>query len=88
MADGQAFELGDATYPLIAVAAVPVGEEIRCLLAAGWTWDGDKLVNLWHRDVWTVYKRVDSHKIRVEQFDAEIRQAVQEARRREQESGG
>jgi hypothetical protein len=26
--------------------AVTIGEEICCLLAAGWTWDGDKLVKV------------------------------------------
>ena len=38
-------------------AAVTIGEEIQCLLAAGWTWDGDRLVHPVHEDVWTRYER-------------------------------
>ena len=91
MADGQEYELEDATYPLIADAGgktgVTIGEEIQCLLDAGWTWDGDKLVHPKYKDVWTIYKRIDSHKIRAEQFDAEILQAVQKARQREERMG-
>lgn len=88
MAEGQEFELGDATYPLVVDTNVTVGEEIRCLLDAGWTWDGDKLVHPKYKDVWTMYKRIDSHKIRAEQFEAELKQAVRESRRREQGTGG
>ena len=71
-------------------AAVTIGEEIKCLLAKGWTWDGDKLVHPLHKDIWTMYKRTFSHTSRVEQFDSEIKQAVEEARQRERgdESGG
>lgn len=64
---------------------VSIGDEIRCLLDAGWTWDGDKLIHPQHNDVWTMYKRTFSHMSRVEQFDAEIAQAVREARRQEQD---
>jgi hypothetical protein len=28
-----------------AKTGVTIGEEIRCLIDAGWTWDGDKLVH-------------------------------------------
>jgi hypothetical protein len=66
-------------------AAVTVGEEIQCLLAAGWTWNGDKLVHPGDKDTWIMYKRVDSHKIRVEQFESELKQAVREARQRERQ---
>ncbi len=46
---------------------VSIGDEIRCLLDAGWTWDGDKLVHPEHKDVWTMYIRTFSHMSRVEQ---------------------
>jgi hypothetical protein len=36
-------------------ARFTIGEEIQCLLAAGWSWDGDKLVHPQHKDVWTRY---------------------------------
>jgi hypothetical protein len=62
-------------------ARVTIGEEIQCLLTAGWTWDGDKLVCPWDEDTWTKYKRVDSHKIRAEQFESELTQAARKARR-------
>jgi len=62
-------------------AAVTIGEEIQCLLAAGWAWDWDKLVHPRDKDVWTSYKRTFSHPARVEHFDAEIAQAVRRARR-------
>jgi hypothetical protein len=61
-------------------AGVTIGEEIRCLLAAGWTWDGDKLVHPGDKDCWTMYKRIDANKIRREQFEAELAQAVRKAR--------
>jgi hypothetical protein len=61
-------------------AGVTIGEEIQCLLAAGWTWDGDKLVHPRDKDVWTMYKRTFSRMSRVEHFDAEIAQAVRRAR--------
>jgi hypothetical protein len=66
-------------------AAVTIGEEIRCLLAAGWAWDGDKLVHPTSKDIWTMYKRTDSHGIgpRIEQFESELKQVAREARKRE-----
>jgi hypothetical protein len=60
--------------------AVTIGEEIQCLLAAGWTWDGDKLVHPKHKDVWTLYKRAFSHLSRTGDFDREIKEAVRRAR--------
>lgn len=71
-------------------AAVTIGEEIQCLLAAGWTWDGDRLVHPVHEDVWTRYERTFSHRSRVEHFDSEVAQAVRRARRqgRPTEDGG
>ncbi len=63
---------------------VSIGDEIRCLLDAGWTWDGDKLVHPKHKDVWAKYERTFSHKSRVEHFNAEIAEAVRKARRQEQ----
>jgi hypothetical protein len=63
--------------------AVTVGEEIQCLLAAGWTWNGDKLVHPGDADCWTMYKRIDSNKIRREQFERELEQAVREARQKQ-----
>jgi hypothetical protein len=69
---------------------VTIGEEIQCLLAAGWTWDGDKLVHPKDKDVWTMYKRTFSHASRTGDFDAEVKQAVRKARqqRRRMEDGG
>jgi hypothetical protein len=65
-------------------AAVTVGEEIRCLLAAGWTWNGDTLVHPGQKDSWTMYKRIDfSHKTKLEQFESELKQAVREARQKQ-----
>ncbi len=64
--------------------SVSIGDEIRCLLDAGWTWDGDKLVHPEHKDVWTMYIRTFSHMSRVEQFDAEIAQAVRKAQQKDQ----
>jgi hypothetical protein len=71
-------------------AAVTIGEEIQCLLALGWTWDGDKLVHPKHKDVWTKYQRTFSHSTRTEHFDAELKQAVRSARQQERpiEGGG
>ncbi len=69
-------------------ADVTIGEEIACLLAAGWTWDGDKLVHPRDRLVWTMYKRVDSGGLgsRIGQFEAEVKQAVREARLKAQQA--
>jgi hypothetical protein len=60
--------------------AVTVGEEIQCLLAAGWTWDGDKLVHPTSKDVWTTCKRTFSHASRTGDFDREVKEAVRKAR--------
>jgi hypothetical protein len=54
---------------------------------AGWTWDGDTSVCPWDKDAWTTYRRVDSHKIRLEQFESELKQAVREAQQRERQMG-
>jgi hypothetical protein len=64
-------------------AAVTVGEEIQSLLAAGWTWNGDKLVHPGDKDCWMMYRRIDANKIRSEQFERELEQAVREARRKQ-----
>jgi hypothetical protein len=75
-----------------AIARVTVWEEIQCLLAAGWTWDGDKLVHPGHKTICVMYKRTDSQGFgaRIEQFEAELQDAVRKARQRDQnvESGG
>jgi hypothetical protein len=66
-------------------APVTIGEEIRSLLAAGWTWDGDKLVHPGSGDIWIIYKRADTSGFgaRIDQFESELKRAVLEARRRE-----
>jgi hypothetical protein len=66
-------------------AAVTIREEIRCLLDASWTWDGDKLVHPKDKHIWRKYTRIDSPRVgkRSQQLDAEIEQAVREARQRE-----
>lgn len=61
-------------------AAVTIGEEIQVLLAAGWTWDGDKLVHPKHKDAWTMYQRTFSHPSRTGDFDREVKEAVLKAR--------
>jgi hypothetical protein len=84
--DGQVYELEMATYPLIPEvvdANVSIPAEIQCLLDAGWTWDGDKLVCPRDKDIWRMYKRIDSPKVGSDRFDAEIKQAVRAARWRE-----
>jgi hypothetical protein len=89
MNDGQEYELETATYPLLenVDAGVPIPAEIQCLLDAGWTWDGDKLVHPKARDIWRKYQRIDSPRIRSYQLDAEIEQAVREARQRGEQMG-
>jgi hypothetical protein len=91
MADGRGYEIVEATYPLIpevTEAGVTIPEEIRCLLDAGWTWDGDKLVHPQDKGLWRMYKRVDSPQIGSPQrLDAEIEQAVRAARQRAQRIG-
>jgi hypothetical protein len=87
MTDRQTYDLEMATYPLIPElvdAPVPIPDEIRCLLDAGWKWDGDKLVNPQNNNIWRRYKRIDSPKVCSERFDAEIKQALRETRWREQ----
>ncbi len=93
MTDGQTYELEMATYPLVvdAGAGVTIPEEIRCLLDAGWTWVGDKLVHPRDKGIWRMYIKVNSPKIGSSQrFDADIEQAIREARWRGQRtrSGG
>jgi hypothetical protein len=68
---------------------VTIGEEIQCLLAAGWTWDGDKLMHPGSKETWVRYQRGETSGIgaRVEQFESELKQAVREARAREQQTG-
>lgn len=68
---------------------ITVGEEIQCLRAAGWAWDGDRLVHSSRKEVWTEYKRTDSQGfgIRIAQFEAEVKQAVRAARQRDRENG-
>jgi hypothetical protein len=89
MAGEQVYELADEAYPLVVHAGVTMLEEIRCLLDAGWTWDGNKLVHPTDKGIWRIYTTVDSSKIgRSERLDAEILQAVQEARRNEQRMHG
>ena len=87
MAAERGYELEEATYPLIAEvvdAGATIPEEIQCLLDAGWTWDGDKLVHPKDKDVWRKYTKVNSPKIGISQrFDAEIEHAVRRARQRQ-----
>jgi hypothetical protein len=89
MTDGQTYDLEIAAYPLVSEvveALVAIPEEIQCLLNAGWTWDGNKLVHPKDKDIWRMYKRIDSPKVGTERFNAEIKQAVLETRVRERES--
>jgi hypothetical protein len=90
MTDDREFEFADATYPLVVDAGVALNEEIQCLLDAGWTWDGNKLVHPKDKDIWRKYKKVDSPKIASQRFDAEIEQVLRESRQRKQRmrSGG
>src|SRR6516165_9485582 len=62
---------------------VTIGEEIECLVAAGWRWDGDTLIHPKNEDIWITYRRVDSRGInaREEQFESELELAVQKIRR-------
>ena len=53
-----------------------IPEEIQCLLNAGWTWDGNRLLHPKDKDIWRMYKRIDSPKVGTERFNAEIKQAV------------
>ena len=65
-------------------SGVSIGDEIRCLLDAGRTWDGGKLVCPHAKDTWTRYKRIDSKKVREHDFQRELEQAVRKARRQDQ----
>ena len=70
MTDGKSYELAEATYPL-AVAGGTEGtilEEIRCLLDAGWTWDGDKLVHPQNRELWRKYTKMPGARQLVRRF--------------------
>ena len=63
--------------------AVSIGDEIRCLLDAGWTWEGDKLVCPQDKDTWTRYERTGSNKVRLHDFERELEQAVRKGQRQE-----
>src|SRR3954462_11232281 len=88
MTDVRGYEIVEAAYPLIpevADAGVTIPEEIRCLLDAGWAWDGDKLVHPQDKGIWRMYKRVVSPRIvSPQRLDAEIEQAIRAARQRVQ----
>jgi hypothetical protein len=88
MTDGQTYDLEISAYPLVSdvgEALVAIPEEIQCLLHAGWTWDGNRLLHPKDKDIWRMYKRIDSPKVGTERFNAEIKQAVLETRARERE---
>ena len=61
--------------------SVSIGDEIRCLLDAGWTWDGDKLVCPHAKDTWTRYKRIDSNKVSEHDLQRELEHTVRKAQR-------
>ena len=63
MTDGRGYELADATYPLPVDAGVTIPEEIRCLVDAGWAWDGNKLVHPEDKSFGECIRSVDSSKI-------------------------
>lgn len=67
---------------------VSVEEEIRALRAAGWIWDRDKLVHPKDKETWREYQRIDSRTIaaRSAQFEAEIEQAVRQAREQDRDT--
>ena len=66
---------------------VTVGEEIECLVAAGWRWDGDTLIHPKDENIWITYRRADSRGINAweEQFESELKQAVQKVRQQGRE---
>ncbi len=66
---------------------VGIGEEIECLVAAGWRWDGDTLIHPKNENIWIEYRRADSRGInaREEQFESELKLAVQKVRRQGRE---
>ena len=71
-------------------AAVTILEEIQVMLDAGFTWDGDKLVHPRDKDIWRMYTRTDCPKIGsgAQRLDAEIKEAVRQARQRERQTQG
>jgi hypothetical protein len=86
MSDSQTYEFEVPAYPLVEQVAdqeVTIPEEIQLMLDAGWTWDADKMVHPKDKDIWRMYKRIDSPKIASDRFNAEIKQAVQAARWRQ-----
>jgi hypothetical protein len=64
-------------------AGVSIGEEIECLVAAGWMWVGDTLIHPNNENIWITYRRANSRGInaREEQFESELELAVQKVRR-------
>jgi hypothetical protein len=68
-------------------AGVSIGEEIECLVAAGWRWDGDTLIHPKNEGIWITYRRADSRGInaREEQFESELELAVRKVRRQGRE---
>jgi hypothetical protein len=89
VANGYTYELALETYPLVVESEVTIAEEIQCLLDAGWRWDSDRLVHPKDRDIWRMYKRVDSPKVgNAQRLDAEIEHAVRDARQRWQRMSG
>ncbi|MBV8525804.1 MAG: hypothetical protein JOY71_27445 [Acetobacteraceae bacterium] len=68
-------------------AGVTIGEEIECLMAAGWRWDGDTLKHPQNDNIWITYRRADSRGInaREEQFESELKLAVRKVQRQGRE---
>jgi hypothetical protein len=68
-------------------AGMTIGEEIPCLLAAGWRWEKDTLVHPRHRNIWIMYKRVDSCELGEKRalFEAHLQDAVRKVREDERE---
>lgn len=68
-------------------AGVTIGEEIECLVAAGWRWDGDTLIHPKKENIWITCQRADSRGInaREEQFESELELAVRKVRRQGRE---
>jgi len=70
-------------------AAITLDEEIRCLLDAGWRWDGDKLVHPKDSEIWRMYTKTNAPNIgrRASQLDAEIAEAVRAVRQQGEQAG-
>jgi hypothetical protein len=68
-------------------AGMTIGEEIQCLLAAGWKWEKDMLVHPRHSNIWIMYKRVDSCELgeKRDLFEGHLLDAVRKAREDERE---